>query len=291
MWATFTIRDVSRTVRRNSVLASLILLLGGFAYADSAQPSALDRGFQRLYNLDFTGAQKEFQAWETENPDNPMGPVSQAAGVLFSEFNRLGVLEAQFYENDSAFAKRKKYEADPQQRMRFDKELARAEALAKTKLDRDPLDRDALLGMTLISGLHADYAALIEKRNLSSLHYTKESSAWAKQLLDADPDCYDARLAGGIARYIVGSMSAPVRWLLRLGGVSGDKAGGIAELQSVATNGRLLAPFARILLAIAYVRDKNVPRAREELLSLQKDFPNNHLFPRELARLQESGTP
>jgi len=220
-----------------------------------------------------------------------MGPVSQAAGILFSEFNRLGVLESQFYESDSAFADRNKYVADPKQKARFDEELTRGENLGKAQLSRDPRDRDALLGMTLINGLRADYAALIEKKSLSSLHYTKDSSAWAKQLLDADPRCYDAHLAGGISRYIVGSMSAPVRWILRMGGVPGDKAGGIAELQTVAANGRLLAPFARILLAIAYVRDRDRPRAREVLLSLKRDFPNNHLFPLELARLDRSGTP
>jgi len=82
-------------------------------------------------------------------------------------------------------------------------------------------------------------------------------------------------------------MAAPVRWLLRMGGVSGDKARGISELQTTAAKGQLLAPFARILLAIAYVRDKDKPRAREILLTLQKDFPNNHLFPLELARLEK----
>jgi len=74
---------------------------------------------------------------------------------------------------------------------------------------------------------------------------------------------------------------------LRIGGVSGDKARGISELQTTAAKGQLLAPFARILLAIAYVRDKDKPRAREILLALQSDFPNNHLFPLELARLEK----
>ena len=275
-----------------SLRAATIVVLGALAAAADTPPSSgLDRGFQRLYDLDFAGAQKEFQGWEVQNPGNPLGPVSQAAGILFSEFNRLGVLESQFYENDSSFDDRKKYEADPKQRARFEEQLTRGENLGKAQLERNPHDRDALLGMTLIAGLRADYAALIEKRNLSSLHYTKESAAWAKKLLETDPDCYDAHLAGGISRYIVGSMAAPVRWFLRLGGVSGDKAGGIAELQTVASNGRLLAPFARILLAIAYVREKDLPRAREILLSLQKDFPENQLFPRELARLEKSGTP
>jgi hypothetical protein len=267
----------------------LALLVPTAAHADTetTAPTGLDRGFNHLYNLDFPGAQKEFQSWEQQNPDNPMGPIGEAAGILFSEFNRLGVLEAQFYENDSAFAGRKKYQADAKQHELFEQQLTRAETLGRARLARDPKDHDALLGMTLASGLRADYAALIEKRSLSSLHYTKEASVWADRLLATHPVCYDGYLAGGISRYIIGSMSAPVRWLLRMGGVSGDKARGIAELQITATNGRLLAPFARILLAIAYVRDKNTAKARETLIALQKDFPNNHLFPLELARLEK----
>jgi len=259
--------------------------------AVAALPSAgLDRGFGRLYDLDFTGAQKDFESWEKLNPENPMGPASEAAGILFSEFSRLGVLEAQFYEDDSVFGARKKYAADPGQRALFEQQLTRAEDLAKSRLSRDARDRDALLAMTLAAGLRSDFAALIEKRNVASLHYTKEATAWAAQLLAADPTCYDAHLAGGVSRYIIGSMAAPVRWFLRLGGVSGDKAGGIAELQTTAAQGHLLAPFARILLAIAYVREKDLPRARETLLSLQRDFPDNTLFGRELTRLDHNAS-
>ena len=286
------IRRPVRFVTRNDVgrfrlIMALFLAIGVAHATETTTPTGLDRGFSRLYDLDFRGAQEEFQSWEQQNPDNPMGPVGKAAGILFSEFNRLGVLEAQFYENDSAFAARKKYQPDAEQRGRFEQQLTRAETLGKSRLARDSRDHDALLGLSLASGLRADYAALIEKRSLSSLHYTKESSAWADQLLASHPTCYDGYLAGGISRYLVGSMSAPVRWLLRMGGVSGDKARGISELQTTAAKGQLLAPFARILLAIAYVRDKDKPRARETLLALQKDFPNNHLFPRELARLEK----
>ena len=91
---------------RVALLATLVLLMT-VPQAVADLPSAgLDRGFRRLYDLDFTGAQKEFESWEKLNPENPMGPVSEAAGVLFSEFNRLGVLEAQFYEDDSIFAEK-----------------------------------------------------------------------------------------------------------------------------------------------------------------------------------------
>ncbi len=268
--------------------AIVLLLLGGATLAAGDAPTpALDQGFHRLYDLDFAGAQKSFESWERQNPGNPMGPVSEAAAVLFSEFNRLGVLDSQFYESDSVFAARKKYEVDATQKVLFERHLAGAENLARTRLARDPKDRDALFAMTLASGLRSDFAALIEKRNLASLHYTKDATTWANQLLAADPKCYDAHLASGVSRYIIGSMAAPVRWILRLGGVSGDKAEGISELQITAKEGQLLAPFARILLAIAYVREKEPAQARELLLSLQQEFPDNPLFAHELARLDK----
>jgi len=222
------------------------------------------------------------------HPDDPMGPVSEAAGFLFSEFNRLGVLEAQFYENDDAWDKRPKPSPDPALRGHFRDAITRTENLAHAKLSKDPKDRDALFAMTLSSGLQADYAALIEKKNLASLHFTKEASVSAQRLLSVCHDCYDALLATGFSKYIIGSMSTPVRWILRMGGLPADKQGGIADLQKTAEHGHYLAPFARILLAIAYVREKDKPRAVELLSGLQREFPGNTLFPRQIEHLQRS---
>src|SRR6266851_10485193 len=108
------------------------------AIPDSTKSTALDRGYLGLYNLDFTGAQKDFSAWEAQHPEDPVGPVSEAAGYLFSEFNRLGVLEAQFYENDNAFAGRSTFTADPAAKNRFMNALSRAETLARARLAKNP---------------------------------------------------------------------------------------------------------------------------------------------------------
>ena len=250
-----------------------------------AASPALDSGFHFLYDLNFDRAQQVFASWQQEHPDDPLGPAAEAAGLLFSEFNRLGVLESQFYTDDHAFAARHKLTPDPVVRQRFDAALDQAESRAQARLIRAPQDRNALFSMVLIFGLRADYAALIEKRNLASLRFTKQANQWAEQLLAVDPQCYDAHLATGVSQYIIGSMAAPVRWFLKLGGVSGDKQNGVHELELTAQNGRYLAPFARILLAIAYVREKDNGHARELLLSLQNDFPENPLFAREIARL------
>lgn len=246
----------------------------------------LDRGFWGLYNLDFVDAQKDFAVWQQLHPSDPVGPVSEAAGCLFSEFNRLGVLEAQFYENDASFADRPKLTPDPALREHFMAAIGRAETLSHVRLAKDPKDQDALFALTLSSGLQADYAALIEKRNLASLHFTKEASASAQQLLAVCNNCYDALVATGFSKYIIGSMTAPMRWILRMGGLSADKQAGLADLQTTAEHGHYLAPFARILLAIAYVREKDKSRALQLLTGLRREFPANTLFPRQIARLQ-----
>jgi hypothetical protein len=276
-------------MRVQTVLLLVGLLAGGMGTVWAAEPAAnvvtLDSGFSYLYDLDFDSAHQAFAAWQKQYPDNPMGPACEAAALLFSEFNRLGVLESQFYQDDKAFDARGQFTPDPALRGRFDAALDQAEKWALARLNKNAKDRDALFAMTMASGLRADYAGLIEKRNLASLHFTKQATGWAQQLLVVDPSCYDAHLATGVSQYIVGSMSAPVRWLVRLGGVSGDKQAGIRELQVTADHGQYLAPFARILLAIAYVREKDKPRARELLVMLQSDFPRNSLFAREISRL------
>ncbi len=250
-----------------------------------AQRTSLDQGFRLLYNLDFDQAHQVFLSWQKEHPQDPVGPTAEAAGLLFSEFHRLGILESQFYADDKTFLSREKVVPDPAVRDNFNAALSKAESVATTRLATSPQDRDALFAMTLSSGLQADYAAMIEKHNLPSLRFTREANDWAGKLLAVDPNCYDAHVATGFSKYIIGSMAAPVRWIMRLGGVSGDKTAGLAELQLTADHGQYLGPFARILLAIAYVRDKDNARARGVLAALRDEFPKNPLFAREIARL------
>jgi len=274
--------------RRKTVILGFLFLLpssASFASDLSFSLPPLDHGFQLLYNLDFAQAHGIFAAWEKSHPDDPMGPTADAAGLLFSEFHRLGVLESQFFELDKRFENRPKLNQDPLTRAQFQAALDRAEKIARARLSKNSKDEEALFSLTLVNGLQADYAALIDKRNLASLHYTKEAAAWADQTLAVDPTNYDAHIAGGISKYLIGSMAAPVRWLVRLGGISGDKQEGVKELRLVADRGHYLAPFANILLAIAYVRDHDRKHARELLASLRDEFPANPLFALEIARL------
>ncbi|MGH9677546.1 MAG: hypothetical protein ACRD36_10635, partial [Candidatus Acidiferrum sp.] len=113
------------------------------ALTTTSTTASLDRGYNDAYNLDFDSAQREFTGWQQQHPGDPVGPVSEAAGLLFSEFHRLGVLETQFFEKDSTFLNRPKLSPDAAIHARFDAALARAEVQAQAQLQHDANDHDA----------------------------------------------------------------------------------------------------------------------------------------------------
>src|SRR6266498_6114118 len=97
--------------RRITAAVCVLALLGAIP-AKAAELSVtlppLDRGFQLLYNLDFAQAHGIFAAYQQSHPEDALGPTSDAAGELFSEFHRLGILESQFFEDDKKFDDRAK---------------------------------------------------------------------------------------------------------------------------------------------------------------------------------------
>jgi hypothetical protein len=133
--------------------------------------------------------------------------------------------------------------------------------------------------------MQADYASLIEKQQLESLRMIGEAGTFARKLLAVNPDAADAYLTLGTANYIIGRLPALKRFLLRLKGISGDKAGGMQQLEIAATHGHYLRPFAKIILALAAMREKKTALARVQLAELVAEFQQNPLFVRELAKL------
>ena len=141
-----------------------------------------------------------------------------------------------------------------------------------------PDDSNALFAKVLAMGLRSDYAAMIDKEDLAALSYMKQGRILAQQLLQQKPDDYDALLAVGVENYLTGIKPAPVRWMLRLGGIEPDKEQGIRELQLTAEHGDLLKPFAKLLLAVAALRDKNDAQGCQLLHELAVAYPRNPLY-------------
>lgn len=262
------------------------LLLGFIPSLFASQPltgTPLDDGYRDMYNLRFADAHQKFQQWMSSHPEDPMGPVSDAAAYLFSEFERLRVIDVQLFANQDRFDSRSRLTPDPAVRQSFEDRLNQASRLADDALKKNSRDARALYVKTLISGMRSDYALMIDKKDLAALNYSKEASAYSKQALAANPHLYDAYLASGVENYMLSLKFAPVRWLLNLTGASTSREEGIRLLKLTATQGYYLAPFARMMLAVAALRENHPEEARSILISLKREFPLNSLYDRQLA--------
>jgi hypothetical protein len=268
------------------ILCAAVMALGvAQAGAASEEPMSLEHGYRLMYELDFESAGRVFLQWRVDHPRDPLGPVSQAANLLFMELNRSGVLQAQFFVDNKSFTGGKHPTVPPDVRARFEAAVADAEAVARARLAEDPRNHDALFALAMTFGLRADFAGLLDGRNMAALSYSRQATRVARTLIELAPDYADAYLATGVSQFIVGSLIAPMRWVLRLAGFDGDKTKGMQQVRLTAEGGRFLGPFARILLAIACLREHDTKGARELLAGLARDFPSNPLFARELQRI------
>ena len=240
-----------------------------------------------MYDLKFDEAHSTFAAWEQSHPDDSLGPASNAAAYLFSELARLGALESELFVDDSRFKDRAKLRPDPARKALFVHEIAQADRLADAALQRSGADSDALFVKSLTLGLRADNAGLVEKQSFAALSYTKESRVFAEKVIQAKPEAADAYLGPGVENYLLSLKPAPLRVLLRVTGSNVDRERGLQEIRETALHGHYLEPFAKMLLAVAALRDNDPVRARELLGELHRRFPDNELYTREMDRIDK----
>jgi hypothetical protein len=248
-------------------------------------PQAIDQGYRDLYNLDFPGAHTVFQKYMAAHPEDPLPVASDAAAYLFSEFDRLHIIDVELFADQDRFDHRSKPTPDPAVRSAFNDRVAHAGQLADAALKLNPKDTNALYVKTCISGMQSDYALLIEKRDLAALNFSKQSSALSKQVLAIDPTLYDAYLASGVENYMLSLKPGPVRFFLGITGSATNKEEGIRLLRITAEKGHYLAPFARMMLAVAALRDNRPQDAKNTLIALSHEYPRNSLYQREIARI------
>ena len=254
-----------------------------------AEPDPLQRIFARLYNCDFAGAHALLDQLAQAQPGNPLVPSTRAVAYLFAELDRLKILETDFFMSDDNLVDGhgRDLPPDPALKRKLFEALGQAKGRAQARLKADPNDRDALFAMCMVSGITADYTGLVERRQWRGLMLSKDTSRYAAKLLALKPPLYDAYLNVGTLEYVVGSLPFFVRWFVRFDNIQGDKRRGIEVMKLVARHGRYYGPFARVMLAVASLREGKLEDARILLAQLASEYPDNPLMKRELQHVTE----
>src|SRR6516162_4240497 len=286
---------------RHSYLLALLLLLSPMVAFAQQVPDVdspaftsvpeISRGFDLLYQQRFAQARETFADWESRNPEEPFGEVAVAASYLFEELYQQNVLTSDFFLDEKKFLNGIDSEPNPERISHFREALAHSQQLARDRLKTNPNDGDALFVLTLAAGMEADDLSILEKKHLEALKRMKEGNKYAEQLLALHPEATDAYIAPGIANYIIGSQSAGSRFVLRFGGIHGDKKLGMEQVAKTAESGRYLRPFAKIILALAARREHQTLLAQRLLRELKEQYPGNALFVSEYAKAMGLSTP
>ena len=274
-------------------MASLLLLSAAICVArpetDAHSPAftivpELASGFHLLYTQNFAESREKFADWESQHPDEPFGQVAVAASYLFEELYRQGVLSSDFFLNEKKFLNGIDGKPDPGRMKSFQEAIQLARKLARQRLAKDPRDPEGLFALALSAGMESNAELILKKEHLEALKRLKEASVHAKELLAQQPDANDAYVALGTANYIIGSLSGGKRFLLRFGGIHGDKKLGMEQLGNTIEKGRYLQPYAKILLALAARREKQNPLAQKLFHELSEEFPESALYAAEYAK-------
>jgi predicted Zn-dependent protease len=269
------------------MIARWLVALLPFVVSAAPEPDVVDRAVNRIYNADFAGANAILDGQIHAHPSDPLLYSVRGASILFSEFDRMKILEIDFFSDDDRVTDRKRVQPNPAVRAQLFKTTTEARTRARHLLAADPNDRNAMFALGMAAGLEFEYTIMVEKRYLRSYTLARECQQHARKLLAMNPPVHDAYLTVGSGEYLVGSLNPFFRLFVRIDGIEGNKQKGIENLKKVIAGGRVYPPWAKILLSLFYLREHQPGQSLALLQELQRDFPENPLIRKEVAQLSE----
>jgi tetratricopeptide (TPR) repeat protein len=132
------------------------------------------------------------------------------------------------------------------------------------------------LGVAL--GLLASYTATVEGRMMAGFRAARRSFDLHETVLSRDPGRVESGVVVGMYRYIISTLSLPMRAMAYIVGFGGGKEEGIGLLQAAAasrTESRSDALFALVLI---YNREERYDEALAVLRELRVLYPRNRLL-------------
>jgi tetratricopeptide (TPR) repeat protein len=256
----------------------------------AATPSQLrEQALDLAYNLDHDQAIALLRRAVALAPDDPAPHRSLANVIWLHLLFRRGAVTVDHYlgsfsRNDADLAK-----PPPELDAEFRTHIQRSIALAEQRLAVNPRDVQAHYDLGAALGIQGSYVATVEGRMLAGFKSARRSYDEHERVLALDPSRTDAGLVVGTYRYVVSTLSMPVRLMAYVAGFGGGRERGIQMLQATAAreNGSPGGVDARTDALFALVLVYNRERRYEDALRVLEDL--RRLYPRNRLLLLEAG--
>ncbi len=267
--------DLSR-----SGVAALVLATALAAPPASANPASRElraKASSQIFNLDREEALATYRQAVAADPQDAAAYRGLATALWLSITFRRGNMTVDDYLGRVTKPNASMSAPPPDAVAGFRDAVDKAIGLARARLDRNARDADAHYQLGAAVGLRASYAATVEGSFGGAFRSAREAFTEHERVLELDPKRKDAGLIVGTYRYLVSTLSLPMRWMAYMAGFGGDKERGLTLIQDAAAYDGDNQDDARFALILLFNREKRYDEALRVLANLRERYPRNRL--------------
>jgi tetratricopeptide (TPR) repeat protein len=263
--------------RRLQAALVLVACLAGAPAAAETPRELRDRAAEFAYNLDHDESMRLLREAVALDPNDSATHRAIASSVWLDILFERGAVTVDHYLGGVSRSMIKVKKPAPELDAQFRAEIASAIELAQKEVDARPNDPQAHYDLGTALGLEASYIASVEGRLLAGLRAARRSFDEQERVLRLDPSRKEAGLIVGTYRYVVSTLSLPMRLMAYMAGFGGGRERGLRLIEESAATPSEDQTDALFALVLLYNREKRYDDALQVLDRLHRRYPRNRL--------------
>lgn len=243
----------------------------------AASESAASRAFALAYNLDRAEAVALLRESIAREPENAALHRALASILWLQILFQRGAVTSDHYLGSFTRTQVELKTPPPELDAEFRVQVARAIALSEARLKAAPGSAQAHFDLGAAVGLHASHIATVEGRLLGGFRAARRAYHAHERVLEIDPARKDAGLIVGLYRYLISTLTVPLRMMAYVAGFGGGRERGIQMIEDAAAYSGESRTDAMFALVLIYNREQRYDAALRVLADLRRAYPRNRL--------------
>ena len=263
---------------RAGVLALLFTAVATAQAAGDSDSAALRReAFELAYNLDHDAAVTLLRKATVDHPSDAAAHRALASVLWLNILFTRGAVTVDHYLGSFSRTQVELSKPPADLDAEFRTHVARAIELADARARSAPRDAQAHYDLGAAVGLQASHIATVEGKMFAGFKAARRAYDEHEKVLELDASRTDAGLVVGTYRYVVSTLSLPLRMMAYVVGFGGGRERGIATLQQTAASQGEARTDALFALVLIFNRERRYDEALQVLEQLRRLYPRNRL--------------